>query len=189
MLLCWRTTRMTCCLTSTAAPPTCPPRSWGPTPSTRGGQQTCGAWGWCSTPCWSEGALEKMMMKHFKNFSCCRYPFHGAEHSGLFAKIRRGQFNLPDNLSSRAKCLIKCLLRKDPSERITTEDVLVHPWLLGSHRERGVHRRSPGLDNPEHAVPVWSPSLEEPSPFSGGQIQAFRDQPQSATSDNNNSAR
>jgi len=118
-----------------------------------------------------------------------RYPFHGAEHSGLFAKIRRGQFNLPDNLSSRAKCLIKCLLRKDPSERITTEDVLVHPWLLGSHRERGVHRRSPGLDNPEHAVPVWSPSLEEPSPFSGGQIQAFRDQPQSASSDNNNSAR
>ena len=128
-------------------------------------------------------------MKHFQNFSCCRYPFHGAEHSGLFAKIRRGQFNLPDNFSSRAKCLIKCLLRKDPSERITTEDVLVHPWLLGSHRERGVHRRSPGLDNPEHAVPVWSPSLEEPSPFSGGQIQAFRDQPQSASSDNNNSAR
>ena len=86
----------------------------------------------------------------------CRYPFHGAEHSGLFAKIRRGQFTLPDNLSSRAKCLIKCLLRKDPSERITTEDVLVHPWLLGSHRERGVHRRSPGLDNTDHAVPVWS---------------------------------
>lgn len=89
-----------------------------------------------------------------------RYPFHGAEHSGLFAKIRRGQFTLPDNLSSRAKCLIKCLLRKDPSERITTEDVLVHPWLLGSHRERGVHRRSPGADNSDHAVPVWNP---EPS--------------------------
>jgi len=66
-----------------------------------------------------------------------RYPFHGAEHSGLFAKIRRGQFNLPDSLSSRAKCLIRCLLRKDPSDRLTTEDVLVHPWLTGTHRERG----------------------------------------------------
>ena len=44
-------------------------------------------------------------------FLHCRYPFHGAEHSGLFAKIRRGQFTLPENLSSRAKCLIKCLLR------------------------------------------------------------------------------
>ena len=90
----------------------------------------------------------------------CRYPFHGAEHSGLFAKIRRGQFTLPENLSSRAKCLIKCLLRKDPSERITTEDVLVHPWLVGSNRERGVHRRSPGADNHDQAVPVWSQPSE-----------------------------
>ena len=89
-----------------------------------------------------------------------RYPFHGAEHSGLFAKIRRGQFTLPENLSSRAKCLIKCLLRKDPSERITTEDVLVHPWLLGSNRERGVHRKSPGSDNQDQAVPVWSQPAE-----------------------------
>jgi len=121
-----------------------------------------------------------------------RYPFHGAEHSGLFAKIRRGQFNLPDNLSSRAKCLIKCLLRKDPSERITTEDVLVHPWLLGSHRERGVHRRSPGLDNPEAAVPVWSersPASEDTSPFLGGHIQAFSDSRHQHSSDNTSSRR
>lgn len=92
-----------------------------------------------------------------------RYPFHGAEHSGLFAKIRRGQFTLPENLSSRAKCLIKCLLRKDPSERISTEDVLVHPWLIGSHRERGVHRRSPGSENHDHSVPVWNPGSSHQS--------------------------
>jgi len=97
-----------------------------------------------------------------------RYPFHGAEHTGLFAKIRRGQFTLPDNLSSRAKCLIKCLLRKEPSERITTEDVLVHPWLLGSHRERGVHRRSPGLENSDHAVPVWNPESSSNQSFNNG---------------------
>ena len=117
----------------------------------------------------------------------CRYPFHGAEHSGLFAKIRRGQFTLPDNLSSRAKCLIKCLLRKDPSERITTEDVLVHPWLLGSHRERGVHRRSPGLDNTDHAVPVWSqdPSSSNPHITSNGHT-AFSDTTRQ-TSDQQNS--
>jgi len=58
-----------------------------------------------------------------------RYPFHGQEHTGLFAKIRRGHFTLPDSLSSRAKCLIRCLLRKEPSERLTAEDVLIHPWL------------------------------------------------------------
>lgn len=104
-----------------------------------------------------------------------RYPFHGAEHSGLFAKIRRGQFTLPENLSSRAKCLIKCLLRKDPSDRITTEDVLVHPWLIGSHRERGVHRRSPGAENTDHAVPTWShassiQSISSPSSSSSAQL-------------------
>eukprot|EP00094_Tigriopus_californicus_P008767 TCALIF_08452-PA protein Name:"Similar to TRIB2 Tribbles homolog 2 (Bos taurus)" AED:0.17 eAED:0.17 QI:0/0.75/0.6/1/0.25/0.4/5/1193/487 len=72
-----------------------------------------------------------------------RYPFHGQEHSGLFAKIRRGLFSLPDSLSSRAKCLIRCLLRKDPTERLTTEDVLLHPWLTQlSSREKGTSRRS-----------------------------------------------
>lgn len=66
-----------------------------------------------------------------------RYPFHGQEHTGLFAKIRRGHFSLPDTLSSRAKCLIRCLLRKEPEERLTTEDVLIHPWMTQvSNRER-----------------------------------------------------
>lgn len=88
-----------------------------------------------------------------------RYPFHGAEHSGLFAKIRRGQFSLPDNLSSRARCLIKCLLRKEPEERLTTEDVLAHPWLSGpTSRERGSVRRPPPHDTAaaaDQAVPEY----------------------------------
>jgi len=84
-----------------------------------------------------------------------RYPFHGAEHSGLFAKIRRGQFSLPEHLSSRAKCLIRCLLKRDPEHRLTTDDVLVHPWLTGSHRERsGCSRlRPPHLETTDHCVP------------------------------------
>ncbi len=59
----------------------------------------------------------------------------------MFAKIRRGHFSLPDTLSSRAKCLIRCLLRKEPEERLNTEDVLIHPWMTQlSNRER--YRRS-----------------------------------------------
>ena len=118
----------------------------------------------------------------------CRYPFHGAEHSGLFAKIRRGQFTLPENLSSRAKCLIKCLLRKDPSERITTEDVLVHPWLVGSNRERGVHRRSPGAENHDQAVPVWSQPQQSPTSAhsSGSGPSAFSEIIRGTTSDHFN---
>jgi tribbles-like protein len=94
-----------------------------------------------------------------------RYPFHGAEHSGLFAKIRRGQFSLPDHLSSRAKCLIRCLLKREPEERLTTEDVLVHPWLTGTHRERSgcSRQRPPHLDTTDHCVPEM-PSMS----FNGG---------------------
>jgi tribbles-like protein len=93
-----------------------------------------------------------------------RYPFHGAEHSGLFAKIRRGQFSLPDSLSSRAKCLIKCLLRKDPTDRISTEDVMLHPWVVGSARERGgSHRRSPNSDSGDQSVPEMPTNTRENS--------------------------
>ena len=101
-----------------------------------------------------------------------RYPFHGAEHFGLFAKIRKGQFSLPESLSSRAKCLIRCLLRKEPADRLTTEDVLVHPWLTGGQRDSAnvTASRSSGssssrrggssgssLENSDHVVPEFRP--------------------------------
>lgn len=58
-----------------------------------------------------------------------RYPFNDVDHSSLFAKISRGQFNVPDTLSPRAKCLIRCLLRREPSERPDSIDVTRHPWI------------------------------------------------------------
>ena len=61
-----------------------------------------------------------------------RYPFHDVEPSALFSKIRRGQYTIPDSVSSRAKCLIRNLLRLDPSERLSAEQVLQHPWLSQS---------------------------------------------------------
>ncbi|XP_044751078.1 tribbles homolog 2 [Coccinella septempunctata] len=64
-----------------------------------------------------------------------RYPFNDMEHSLLFAKISRGHFTIPECLSSRARCLIRSLLRRDPSERITSEDILFHPWLAKEERD------------------------------------------------------
>ncbi|KAK9890531.1 hypothetical protein WA026_010607 [Henosepilachna vigintioctopunctata] len=64
-----------------------------------------------------------------------RYPFSDLEHSLLFAKISRGHFVIPECLSSRARCLIRSLLRRDPSERITSEDILHHPWLAKEERD------------------------------------------------------
>lgn len=58
-----------------------------------------------------------------------RYPFHDVQPNALFTKIRRGEYRVPDNVSARAKCLIRSLLRKEPAERLTADQVLAHPWF------------------------------------------------------------
>lgn len=62
-----------------------------------------------------------------------RYPFHDSEPVLLFGKIRRGTFALPEGLSAPARCLIRCLLRKEPSERLVALGILLHPWLREDH--------------------------------------------------------
>ncbi|CAG9839190.1 unnamed protein product [Diabrotica balteata] len=64
-----------------------------------------------------------------------RYPFNDSEHASLFAKISRGHFVIPECLSSRARCLIRSLLRREPSERITSADILYHPWLAKEDKD------------------------------------------------------
>lgn len=71
----------------------------------------------------------KLTNKIFPYFSFCRYPFNDSEHASLFAKISRGQFLVPDCLTSKARCMIRSLLRKEPEERILSEDILLHPWM------------------------------------------------------------
>lgn len=63
-----------------------------------------------------------------------RYPFNDSHHSSLFAKISRGYFTIPETLSPKAKCLIRSLLRRDPSERLPASDILDHPWF--THRSK-----------------------------------------------------
>lgn len=67
----------------------------------------------------------------------CSYPFNDSEHATLFVKIARGQFQIPECLSSKARCMIRSLLRRDPAERICSEDLLLHPWMR--HDERRDH--------------------------------------------------
>uniref|UniRef100_A0A182Q6S4 Protein kinase domain-containing protein n=1 Tax=Anopheles farauti TaxID=69004 RepID=A0A182Q6S4_9DIPT len=98
-----------------------------------------------------------------------RYPFNDSEHASLFAKISRGQFTVPDCLSSKARCMIRALLRRDPEERIASEDVLYHPWLLhddskdtpyGSHSSNRSSSNSTGSSD-DHCVPEWYYTTEE----------------------------
>lgn len=72
--------------------------------------------------CWSLGVILYTMLVG-------RYPFHDTDPSLLFGKIRRGFFQVPSTLSPLAKCLIKSLLRKDPEERLTAEDLLASNWF------------------------------------------------------------
>lgn len=58
-----------------------------------------------------------------------RYPFQDSGPFGLFTKIIRGHFAVPDFVSSRARCLIRNLLRRDPLQRLDAGDILQHPWF------------------------------------------------------------
>lgn len=57
------------------------------------------------------------------------YPFQDVEPTVLFSKIRRGHFIIPDSLSSKAKCLIRSMMRQEPSQRLNAEEILEHPWF------------------------------------------------------------
>ncbi|XP_047438915.1 tribbles homolog 3 [Mugil cephalus] len=94
-----------------------------------------------------------------------RYPFQDTQPAALFAKIRRGAFSLPDWLSPQAKCLIGCMLRKTPAERLTASELLMHPWLtapLRAHRNthKTQHNSHATLqnkpDDTEQVVPTWT---------------------------------
>lgn len=66
-----------------------------------------------------------------------RYPFHDTEPSVLFSKIRRGHFTIPDTISSKAKCLIRSMMRREPTERLSAREILEHPWFVSSFHITG----------------------------------------------------
>lgn len=52
-----------------------------------------------------------------------RYPFHDTNPTNLFGKICRGLFHIPPSISPVVRCIINSLLRKEPSERMTAQDL------------------------------------------------------------------
>ncbi|XP_041716198.1 tribbles homolog 2 isoform X2 [Coregonus clupeaformis] len=82
-----------------------------------------------------------------------RYPFHDVEPSSLFSKIRRGHFSIPENLTPKAKCLIRSILRREPAERLTSREILEHPWFLSSGAVGGTVVQGRGEREQEQTVP------------------------------------
>jgi serine/threonine protein kinase len=57
-------------------------------------------------------------------------PFKANNYSDLQKQIIKGEFVLQDGISSEAKDLLKAILEKNPSKRITIPQILAHPWML-----------------------------------------------------------
>ncbi|XP_029447878.1 tribbles homolog 1 [Rhinatrema bivittatum] len=93
-----------------------------------------------------------------------RYPFHDSDPSALFSKIRRGQFCLPEHVSPKARCLIRSLLRREPSERLAAPEILLHPWF-GAVSEPGYPDRSAGAGNSDQTVPDQYRDTEDVADF------------------------
>lgn len=119
--------------------------------------------GYCGKPAdmWSVGVILYTML-----FG--QYPFHDTVASQLFGKIRRGHYVVPDSVSSTARCLVRNLLRTEPSERLTVEEASQHPWFTQVKRGRGsspltsVNSLRGSSNTPkgstEQLVPEWTES-------------------------------
>ncbi|XP_042320734.1 tribbles homolog 3 [Sceloporus undulatus] len=89
------------------------------------------------------------------------YPFQDTKPASLFSKIRRGHFAVPEEMSPKARCLIRCLLRKDPAERLTASGILLHPWLAMVGISEGLHSSPSGEQSLEQVVPEMG-SVQKP---------------------------
>lgn len=73
---------------------------------------------------------------HYLCFRLCGIPpFYDDDNMVLFDKIKKGIFDFPspawDKISPEAISIVKSLLVVDPSKRMTPDELLKHPWVLG----------------------------------------------------------
>ena len=72
---------------------------------------------------WSAGVVLYSMLNG-------NVPFKGGDLNELHKLIIEGEYKPIKHISKEASHLLKCLLEVDPTKRITTDDILFHPWLI-----------------------------------------------------------
>ena len=79
----------------------------------------------CSADIWSVGVIAYTLL-------CGYSPFNGDEDHDIVQAIQNCQYSFNhgwDGISDAAVNFIQCLLNKDPRERLTADEALMHPWL------------------------------------------------------------
>jgi len=106
---------------------------------------------------WSLGVIAFILL--------CGYPpFYDESDAVLFEMIMKGHFEFDDrywkHVSKEAKSLIKNMLNIRPEKRLTTEQVLAHPWITGKcevpsvnlSKSISMNLKKHNIPNPEGAV-------------------------------------
>ena len=78
---------------------------------------------------WSLGIILYSMLT-------CTLPFAGDNISQVLNNVVSLQVKMPNNISPEGQHLISRLLDKQPSTRITIEEIKMHPWMSGYEDER-----------------------------------------------------
>ncbi|CAG5131958.1 unnamed protein product [Candidula unifasciata] len=92
-----------------------------------------------------------------------RYPFHDKDPLVLFRKIRGGAYKIPDAVPARAKCLVRNLLRHEPSERLSAAEALEHPWFTRPILVEPPNRLVPSVKGVDQAVPDYDYPIDDVS--------------------------
>lgn len=58
------------------------------------------------------------------------FPFKGMDDKDLYRRIGKGRFDMNESLSKECKTLLNGILKVNPSERATTNQILQNPWFF-----------------------------------------------------------
>jgi serine/threonine protein kinase len=100
---------------------------------------------------WNLGILMYEMLAGYS-------PFRARSGDELYAKILKNKLEFPKNFPLGAKDLVKMLLRSDPSERISIEGLLTHPWM----RSQAPIRPTVPISDTTEALPLENDECTAP---------------------------